>query len=267
MGDIGLSEFSFGFAFLHEQTLRRWKKIVGVPILPSLRRESKLGWDVKLPLRGKAFYYQFKLSERFDRRNSKFIADGTYNGPYYRIALHKADSNQQHRNLWELAQILGNEDTYYVAPEVPTSGKFREAFLTQSVTENSRLIPLRNCANYLSDDREQHYITFKEGDKTFIQHSKQIKNGVSIPGKGLFELQESKQQTFTIIDNDYTMNLAKKVEDSVHKIAKGKKENIIEKLTESKNDEKSSITNELNYIANLLLTAFDLMMVIVGELE
>ena len=148
MADLGLSEFSFGYAFLHKQTLHKWGSIRGFPILPSLRREARTGWDARLPTKGKDYYYQFKLSERFSRGNSKFIADGTYSSPYYRIKLYKANNNQQHRHLWEHTQISGNEETYYVAPEVSTTEKFTDAFMDGKITDNSRLIPLQSCSNY-----------------------------------------------------------------------------------------------------------------------
>ncbi|AKA47893.1 hypothetical protein IX51_00975 [uncultured archaeon] len=265
MADIGLSEFSFGYAFLHEQTLRKWRKVIGVPILPSLRGEAKLGWDVKLPTRGKDFYYQFKLSERYSRGNSMFIADGTYSGPYYRFKLHKANNNQQHRHLWAHAQILGNEETYYVAPEVSSGERFEDAFLSRQVTKNSRLIPLRDCEDYAIDEKKQHYITFKEGEKDFVQHSERIKKSGSILGKELFQVYEQKQQGFESINANFTKKLAKKAEDSVMKITEPKKQKNIEKLIETKQSE--SISDELYYVANLLNAAFDLTMVIVGETE
>ena len=113
---LGLSEFTLGYAFLYEQTQRSWQELRAVPILPSLQQEASTGWDAQLPLVGKDYYYQFKLSERLSRSNAKYIKDGTYPGPYFRSALHKASGNRQHRRLKDHAQT--NPDTYYVAPEV-----------------------------------------------------------------------------------------------------------------------------------------------------
>ena len=258
--EIGLSEFSFGYAFLHEQTRRHWKKVIGVPILPSLREEAKLGWDVKLPTKGKDFYFQFKVSERFSRGNSKFIADGTYDGPYYRFKLHKY--NQQHRLLWDNAQIHGNEETYYVAPEVPTNEKFKDAFLKRTVTENSRLIPLRCCRNYEPQDEEQHYITFKEGDANFIQHSEKKEEKESILGKEWPQILEQKEQSFVPIDLDFVEKLLDRTLVSVRRFIDPNRIKIIENLMEPKPAE--DIYAKLNYAANLLTAAFDITMVIVG---
>src|SRR5688572_27998574 len=95
----GLSEFSFGFAFLFEQTHRNWPGMKAAPVLPSLRQEADDAWDAHLPLQGLDYYYQFKLTDYLFNWNAKYIADGTYHSPYYRIAFHSRDNNRQHRRL------------------------------------------------------------------------------------------------------------------------------------------------------------------------
>jgi hypothetical protein len=99
MVSIGISEFTFGFAFLHEQTIAQWDGLTAAPILPSLQQEASAGWDAHIPLEGEAFFYQFKLTDYLFRSNATFIRDGTYSGPYYRIDLHKRNYNNQHRLL------------------------------------------------------------------------------------------------------------------------------------------------------------------------
>lgn len=81
MGITGISEFSFGFAFLFEQTNRNWANLTAAPILPSLQQEADTGWDARLPLNATDFYYQFKLSDYLWNGNAKYIQDGTYNSP------------------------------------------------------------------------------------------------------------------------------------------------------------------------------------------
>ena len=71
MAVLGISEFTFGFAFVSEQIRENWGKIVSIPIFPSLIREKNVGYDVELPMKGKTFYYQFKTSELLSRTNSK----------------------------------------------------------------------------------------------------------------------------------------------------------------------------------------------------
>src|SRR5262249_57938047 len=67
MGATGISEFTFGYAFLYEQTQRNWTNLKAVPILPSLQQEANLGWDAHLPTQAADFYYQFKLSDYLER--------------------------------------------------------------------------------------------------------------------------------------------------------------------------------------------------------
>jgi hypothetical protein len=86
---VGISEFTFGFAFLFEQTQRNWPDIKAAPILPNLQQEAGLGYDANLPINGIDYYYQFKLSDYLSRGNATYIKDNTYAGPYYRIALHR----------------------------------------------------------------------------------------------------------------------------------------------------------------------------------
>src|SRR5690606_37209162 len=155
MASTGISEFTFGYAFLYEQTQRHWANLKAVPVLPSLREEAELGWDARLPTSAVDYYYQFKLSDYLTRRNASFISDGTYSRPYYRISLHKRNRNRQHARLRRLCATHPN--TYYVAPEFSTSTDFESAYFSSSITDHSRLIPLAHCDDL--PDSEQHHIT------------------------------------------------------------------------------------------------------------
>jgi hypothetical protein len=95
MAEIGISEFTFGYAFLFEQTQANWGNLRAAPVLPSLQQEEQEGWDARLPLNGVDFYYQFKLSEYLWRGNATYIRNGMYNNPYYRIWLHQPSTTGQ----------------------------------------------------------------------------------------------------------------------------------------------------------------------------
>ena len=49
MVSIGISEFTYGFAFLFEQVNANWIGVDAAPILPSLQTEQMSGWDVSIP--------------------------------------------------------------------------------------------------------------------------------------------------------------------------------------------------------------------------
>lgn len=164
---VGLSEFMFGYAFLYEQTHNNWGDIVAAPVLPNLQQEHELGWDAHLPTNGVDFYYQFKLSDYLYRGNAKYISDGTYSTPYYRISLHKNARNRQHRLLREHSAL--NPYTYYVAPEFNDLALFNSAFLQRQITQRTRMIPVADCDDIF--DKDQHYITYQLGQVDWFQHS------------------------------------------------------------------------------------------------
>lgn len=208
---LGISEFTFGFAFLHEQTIREWGGLKVAPILPSLYKEANLGWDAKLPTRGAEYYYQFKLSDYLYRSNASYIRDGIYSDAYYRIALHRTDANRQHRLLKALADR--HPHTFYVAPEVRSSREFNEHFLNRDVVGASRLIPLKSCKQVLDDN--QHYITFQNGDRKFTEHSEPIVREDSVFGRDISNLYEDSRPRYTNIDDEYFRQLFRNLNSSM----------------------------------------------------
>lgn len=213
---IGISEFTFGFAFLHEQTLRNWKGIRAAPVLPSLRGEQLQGWDAKLPRRGVDFYYQFKLSDRLSRSNASFIADGTYAAPYYRLALHSRHGNLQHQRLRSLSHK--NPRTYYVAPEFETTEQFNAAFLAKKTSDQSRLIPVTDCEDINGD--EQHYITFQAGQLAWRQHSEPTLHEQSFLGRDLENIYRNSEEQWKTLDAAFAARLL----ESTAELAPGRQE-------------------------------------------
>lgn len=184
MSATGISEFTFGFAFLYEQTAQHWTGLKAAPILPSLQQEAHDAWDAKLPTLATDYYYQFKLSDYLTRGNAKYIADGTYTTPYFRIALHRRDNNRQHMRLRD--HCKSHPETYYVAPEFSGLTEFNSSFLAKQVTQRSRLIKLSDCVDIY--DGNQHYITFAFGNVACIQHSEPRRIESSDSGENLEEV-------------------------------------------------------------------------------
>jgi len=203
VGATGISEFTFGYAFLYEQTQRNWTDLKAVPILPSLQQEANLGWDAHLPTHAADFYYQFKLSDYLERPYAKYLKDGTYTTPYYRVSLHRRDNNRQHSRL--RANCKSHPDTYYVAPEFSTSTEFQAAFFARSVTENSRLIPLVECDDIT--DGEQHYLTYVPGSTTWTQHSDPRSHDRSYSGRDLEMLYRETHDRWQLVDLTFAQRL------------------------------------------------------------
>jgi hypothetical protein len=263
--DLGISEFTFGFAFLHEQANRSWSSLRGVPLLPNLQEETNVGWDAMIPTRGKNYYYQFKLSDFLVRGNAKYIFNGRYRGPYFRIKLHKFNFNHQHRILWEHAKQFGNEHTYYVAPETFSQSQFKNAYLNHNLSDYSRLIPLRSCRNYLPNDEEQHYITYQRNNSGFLQHSEIHIGEGSFSGKEIGEVYKQSRKDFRPIDNKYADDMIKSTVNSLDKLLKSDYRAEIELLLEKNTPEER--ISKLLYASELLLTGFGVYTAIVGEKE
>jgi len=200
---IGISEFTFGYAFLHEQTINHQHNLRAAPILPSLQEEYNEGWDARLPLVGMDYYYQFKLSDHLLRPNATFIRDGTYQNPYYRIALHRHQGNRQHGRLKDLSGT--NPNTFYVAPEFNTLDEFNAAFLNNQILTQSRLIPLTECEEIT--DGEQHYITYQPGQEDWILHSDKKMHKKSLFGKYIFTVYEESRPQWKPLDEKFAIDL------------------------------------------------------------
>jgi hypothetical protein len=214
MASIGISEFSFGYAFLYEQTQANWGNLVAAPILPSLQQEQEEGWDAHLPTDGVDFYFQFKLSDYLFRENAKFIADGTYATPYYRLSFHRKDDNRQHRRLRE--HVVDNPHTYYVAPEFNSLDEFHAAFLNQEITQRSRMFPVADCDDI--NDGEQHYITFRENHARWAQHSEMKRHNRSFLGKDLEKVYRGTQSDWKRMDEAFARALFDKTLKTVLRV-------------------------------------------------
>jgi hypothetical protein len=210
MVSIGISEFTYGFAFLFEQVNANWIGVDAAPILPSLQTEQMSGWDVSIPLFGVPFFYQFKIPEYLSAAHATYIADGTYSGPYYRIDLHRRDYDNQHRRLKELAAI--NPNTFYAAPELNTPAEFTAQFLAQTLVDASRLIPLTDCDDIEPDDDSQHRITFAPGAVEWAFHSTLHRKTLSYKGrKSLHDLYVKSRPSWSRLDEHYAEDLLSRI--------------------------------------------------------
>ena len=214
MASIGISEFTYGYAFLFEQTRANWGSLRAAPILPSLQQEQEEGWDAHLPANATDFYYQFKLTDYLSRKNATFIADGTYTEPYYRMAFHRKDNNRQHQRLRD--HSLANQHTYYVAPEFNSTDDFHAAFLGQQLTGRSRIIPVADCDDI--NDGEQHYITFRPNQPDWMQHSEKKWHEYSFFGRDMGAVYQKSQKDWKRVDKSYATGLFDKTTEVVRKV-------------------------------------------------
>jgi len=259
---VDISEFTFGYAFLHEQTLLNSENLRAAPILPSLREEVDEGWDAHLPVVGIDYYYQFKLSDYLSYPNASFIRDGTYTSPYYRIQLYRHNQNRQHQRLKE--HTIDHPDTYYVAPEFFNKTQFDSAFLSQQVTAHSRLIPLNECDNIT--DNEQHYITYQPDNPDWILHSEKKINKNSFFGKNIFEIYEKSKSNWKTIDKQFSTDLFFSTTNEIQIIMDKEGWQIDEKKFELLNydPERGSRIETLTRTSRILSIFYGVVLVIIG---
>ncbi len=254
MVSTGVSEFTFGFAFLYEQTVSNWGSLVAAPILPSLRQEATDAWDARLPLRGTDFYYQFKVSEFLQRGNAAHIKNGTYAGPYFRFWIDRRYGSRQHNRL--VLHASGHPDTYYVAPEFVGLEDFNAAFLGGQMTPNSRLIALSDC-RAISDDKH-HCITYKEGDGGFHFHSTPERHEKSFRGREMQELFNASRGRWRAIDRRFGRDVFDSVLGSI------KSSLVAEHLSPSILERPVGFQPEQAGAASLLLRASELLAAFMG---
>lgn len=265
MVSIGISEFTFGFAFLHELTIANWKKIKAFPVLPSLQKEKDEGWDAKLPVKGLPYFYQFKLAEYLFADNAKFIDDGTYSTAYFRIGLHRRENNRQHRLLWKLGQT--NSQTFYVAPEVKDQTKFNDAFLKKTVFKNSRKIRLSSCKNLATTDGKQHYITFRPNDPVALFHSEAQRIARTYRGREILSTYEEAIGQWRTLDTVFAKELLDRTIETVRSIEGIEKEPTIRSQRQVMDGAVAGLprTAILQRVADITATVFGATMVMVGE--
>ena len=193
------SEFSFGFAFIHEYVNHN-PGLSEVPILPSLRKERKVGWDAKLPFQGHPKFFQFKLCEYLCR--SKASQWPFHHRPYFRFHITPQDKSDQHNRLLRLAN-MGN-DVLYTAPMFHEEEEFNQNFREGQVTVKSIWLPVRRLPSISGNDK--HCITFNN-DQLLWWHSEpqSIEGGLSAE-----EHYETTDQMITI-DEDFFRDLRNKL--------------------------------------------------------
>lgn len=265
MVSVGMSEFTFGFAFLFELTTANWTDVTAAPVLPSLIQEQNKGWDARLPIAGTPYFYQFKLADYLYRSNAKFIRDGIYNSPYFRIGLHRNDNSQQHRLLRALS--AQNPETYYVAPEVRTIEQFNSSFLQKVLAQNSRLIPVRDCEDIAPTDSEQHYITFVQNNPNWIFHSDEKRKEWSYRGEDILREYRSSKERWKTVDLAFSRELLDRTIETVREV--GNLETVHTILAERGHLLDEGIAGiprgrVLQRVADLIGAVFGVTMVIVG---
>lgn len=163
------SEFSYGFAFTYG-LVKVLPQLRIAPLFPSLRKESKLGFDVKLSL-GFPIFFQYKLSDRLTRPPAKYWGD--YQEPYFRFNITSLKRSDQHNRLKKLADT--DELVYYAAPLFVKEDEFTNAYINNDVADHSIWLPVEGLPCLQDDD--EHHVTFLESRDPVWHSEEQLITG------------------------------------------------------------------------------------------
>lgn len=199
------SEFSFGFAFVHEYANHN-PGLTEAPVLPSLRKERTVGWDAKLPFQGHPKFFQFKLSEYLCRSNaSQWLC---HNRPYFRFRITPLDKSDQHNRLLQLAN--DGYDVLYAAPMFHEIEEFNRNFQTSQVTTRSIWVPVQ-CLDPINEDDDPHCITFSRTRINGIWNVRWHSEPKRIEGKFSAEEHYDTTNEMITIDENYFRGLRNKL--------------------------------------------------------
>lgn len=152
-----ISEFSYGFAITRELVDWSGQPLTAAPLLPSLSKEGKLGYDLKLDSFGFPIFLQFKTSDYMKKRNAKEVQQRVLDPPFYRMYLRSRRYSNQHELLLQL-EDKGNL-VYYVAPAFYAQQQFNAHYRKQTTAINS--IFIRPCQIGEINDDDTHCVSFK----------------------------------------------------------------------------------------------------------
>lgn len=114
--------------------------LVGIPITPTLRDESDLGYDMSVPAKWGMVYLQYKLSEYMRGGNAKEYA--FLNRPYFRFTVKTGITSNykiQHNTLCDLEtlELRRGGLVYYMAPIFLTENELLSHFSNDTVVDHS----------------------------------------------------------------------------------------------------------------------------------
>ena len=160
--DARFSEFMYAFATTHE--LMRlspwWSK--NVPIIPSLRAEGSLGYDVQFDLPGSLLFIQFKLAS--DRNKLRLVGDELKAKAKAKKLRALAQlgiwqfwtDSYQHKLLRALAGKGGV--AYYLAPKFKTQAELNFHFARRTIARSSFIVRLDSFPGPRKDQGHRHRV-------------------------------------------------------------------------------------------------------------
>ena len=198
------TEFSYGFALTYEIAHALQPGLVAEPLFPTLLAGQDGGGG--FPARGYPIYLQFKLAEYMKTAHAREWP--TYGSSYYRLTIPSRLRSNRHN----LLRALSAEETevYYASPAFYRQLEFNQAFVSNQLLNESRLIPLCQLPD-LADD-QPHYVTYCRGVPGFYWHSASGRHiRAAISGDGWLEQLRKHAEEPRSLGSDYFLRLRKRL--------------------------------------------------------
>lgn len=177
------SEFSYGFALVHELCQTTFAGLRIAPAFPSLIEEGQpgAGHDVHLARPGMPVFLQFKISQYMVRESAGQWEH--FGMPYYRFWLHSPRRSSQHQSLVE--RDVPPNIVLYAAPSIHEAEHLNNAFHYGTVVDDS--VFFRPGDIGLLNDNEDHCVAFIPGAAFgyFCSEPRQV--GLLAKGRTIFE--------------------------------------------------------------------------------
>lgn len=159
--DLGFSEFSFGYAFTENLTVRSQSAPGHAPVFLNVHQEAAKGFDVEIGLPISLRYLQFKLPKRMQTARAREIEKFgcPISAPFFRMRLMSKNMYRQHHNLIALEdKNLGR--VFYATPLLRDEQKFNEAYANKEVHLKTALFSPKDIGQI--SDFQQHTIAYSE---------------------------------------------------------------------------------------------------------
>lgn len=153
---IAISETAYLYYLVKElENSNFFGHTIGLTFFPTLREESKLGYDAKINKKGRPLFIQTKVSEYMTRSDAREWS--SFNKPYFRFNIYPDSISHQHNLLIDLASTFPHS-VYYVGPLFFSYSTFANIVMNRILVHNSEFISLNRFRHITGD--EEHTICY-----------------------------------------------------------------------------------------------------------
>jgi hypothetical protein len=164
------SEYTYAYALTRDfETVasQHFGAVLGPPLIPSLRQEGNLGYDVEIATVHMAVYLQFKLGEHVSRSHPDSPTWGSVNAAHYRFEFPAGHHQLPALQALEAAAVNQRQPVLvrYYAPAFRDTRDLAVHYLSNEVLEHSYGCSPGNVPN---DGARHHLVTIDHTTPTMV---------------------------------------------------------------------------------------------------